>query len=119
MRFEGARLPLRRSEAATCPKWAAIDSSKLQGRQGAAIVQVHVDPVPADGLWAEQGVAPFVVQPGCSSHGCPFALEIQCASGPELWLAVVAAGLFWLRPLSRPPPLALQEKGWRGGHGDV
>jgi hypothetical protein len=47
---------------------AAVAAAQAKRHQRAAVVEVHADPVPADGVGGEQRVAPFVVEPGAAGH---------------------------------------------------
>ncbi len=107
------------AERAAGPERAAILAAQPEGRERAAVVQVHADPVPAHGLGVHQGLAPLVVQPGARrargsaavrADGKAPARQRDGAEHCQLGLAVVVARLLRLRPLARQALAALQDE---------
>ncbi len=98
------------AKAAARPQAAAVGTAQAEGRQRAAVVEVHADPVPADRVGVHQLVAPFVVEPGFAAHGLRLAAALQRALHRQLGLAQVVAGLGDIRPLAREAGITLQQQ---------
>ena len=91
------------------PQGAAVGAAQHEGCQGAAVVEIDADPVPAACLRVQQLFAPFMIEPGPALHRPALALQFNAAARVQLGLAVVVAGLAELRALARKAAIALQQ----------
>src|SRR5207245_3395599 len=74
----------------------AVTTPLAKSHQRFASVEVHADPVPADGLVVHVGVAPLVVEPGAALDCDCLAVERERTVDCQLGAAVVVACLAWL-----------------------
>ena len=98
------------AKRAAIPQRLARLVTQAKGRQGAAVEQIHADPVPAHRLGMHQRLAPFVVHPGRALHRQRSAFDRQGAADLKLRQAVVEARLPLVWPFDGEPPIALQQQ---------